>query len=116
VDSSRRIATWIWAGVFAGLTTGLLIFTAMALAEPISQPGLAEPVNAPHRSLTAIGVGLLAGFALAGIFTGLVLNLVLDLDTSPAGRTLAVTRGAFFGVLVLVAGFFAIAILRGLNG
>jgi hypothetical protein len=116
VDSSRRIGTWIGAGVFAVLTTGLLIVAAIALARPVPAPGAAEPVNAPQGSLTGGGVCLLAGFTLAGMLTGLVLNLALNLDASPAGRTLSVTRGAFFGALILAAGLFAVAVLRGLNG
>jgi hypothetical protein len=104
----------VGAGIFAALAVCLLVMLFILIygINNMTAPGAEMPVNPVHRGIYAGQVFLVGGFAVGGALLGMVHNL----DASPAGRTLAIARGAFFGGLLLVVGsflfFLASAVVR----
>jgi hypothetical protein len=110
VQDSRRVLTWAGAGVFAALAIGAVVILSHGVTGinnlPTGSQQLPPPVTGRHGIYPG-QVCLLAGFVTAGALAGMVLNL----DASPAGRTLAITRGAFIGGLLLAIGLIPFGLL-----
>jgi hypothetical protein len=92
----------VFAGIFAALAVGAvaLAFKWFIGMNNKPAPGSAMPVNPVplHHGIYPWEIVFLAVFVAAGV----LVELLRSVDESRAGGTLAVTRGAFFGALVLV--------------
>jgi hypothetical protein len=111
MNGSRRVRTWVFAGIFAALAVGALVLSFKWFIGMNNTPaaGTEMLVNAVplHHGIYPWEIVFLAVFVAGGVLVGLLHSV----DESRAGGALAITKGAFYGALVLVVLQFSYALL-----
>ena len=102
MNGSRRVRTWVFAGIFAALAVGAVALASKGFIgmNNTPAPGSEMLINSVplHHGIYPGEIVLLAVFVAIGVLVGLLRSV----DESRAGGALAVTRGAFIGAVVLL--------------
>ena len=111
MKGSRRVGTWVGAGIFTVLAVCLLVglplwFIGLNNFHPGAEDVVYPPGQVRHVGIYPVQVCLIAVFAVSGALFGMMFSP----DVSPAGRVPSTARGTFFGSLLLMIGLIVLVL------